>query len=320
MKTTIVTTVLNEEGSIVGLLKSLTSQSKKPDEIIVVDGSSTDTTVPLVKQFIENNPNYDIKVFVKRGNISHGRNFGISKSKNEVVALIDAGCVAHKDWLEKISDPFNDHKVGIVAGFYKMTGSNLVQRVTAPFHGTPLKILDHKSYLPSARSMAVRKSAWEKVGGFSETLHRAGEDTLFNYEIVRHGIVMKRAPDALVDWDTPKTIAQTMKKFYEYAAGDSESGIWWHPAKKFATHNIKVLTIFARYFVLASLLFLSLFSSLFFVFFIFGFVSYTSWSIWKMRLVLDGFDEKLFVPVIQIMSDFYVMAGFLAGLRRRKKA
>jgi glycosyltransferase involved in cell wall biosynthesis len=320
MKTTIVTTVLNEEGSIVRLLQSLVEQTKKPDEIIVVDGNSTDTTVPLVKQFIDNNPGHDIKVLVKRGNISHGRNYGISKSKNEVVALIDAGCVAHKDWLEKITAPFSDQKVGVVAGFYKMTGDNLIQRVTAPFHGTPLSILEHKSYLPSARSMAIRKQAWEVVGGFSETLQRAGEDTLFNYEIVRHGIIMKRAPDALVDWDTPSTIAQTMKKFYEYAAGDAESGIWWHPAKRFATHNIKVLTIFARYFVLFVLLLLSLFSSIFFVFFIFAFVSYTSWSIWKMRMVLDGLPEKLFVPVVQIMSDFYVMAGFLAGLRRRRRA
>ena len=49
--TTLITTVLNEEETIGDFLKSLSSQTKLPDEIIIVDGGSTDKTLSIISNF-----------------------------------------------------------------------------------------------------------------------------------------------------------------------------------------------------------------------------------------------------------------------------
>ena len=49
MKTSFITTVLNEEKTIEGLLESLNNQTLKPDEIVIVDGGSTDRTIAEIK-------------------------------------------------------------------------------------------------------------------------------------------------------------------------------------------------------------------------------------------------------------------------------
>ena len=49
VKATFITTVYNEETSVKEFLDSLFSQSKLPDEIIIVDGGSSDRTVAEIK-------------------------------------------------------------------------------------------------------------------------------------------------------------------------------------------------------------------------------------------------------------------------------
>ena len=51
MNVSICLTLKNEEGSIADLLNSLLNQSKKPDEIIIVDGGSEDTTLDLIRHY-----------------------------------------------------------------------------------------------------------------------------------------------------------------------------------------------------------------------------------------------------------------------------
>ena len=48
MRISFVATVLNEEKTIHSFLKSLGSQSRFPDEIIIVDGGSTDATASVI--------------------------------------------------------------------------------------------------------------------------------------------------------------------------------------------------------------------------------------------------------------------------------
>jgi len=316
MRVSVCLTVLNEEGNISKLLEGLVSQSKKPNEIIVVDGGSKDKTVEIVKHFQKKSQ--FVKLIIEEGSISHGRNTAIELASNEMIAITDAGCVAKPDWLEKLIEPLINGDVGIVAGFYNMADSGPLSRVIGCYLGTPPERFVTENFLPSTRSVAFRKRVWEEVGEFNEKLKGVGEDTEFFYKCVKSGVKIVREKEARVVWEEMGEInlEDFWRKIYRYAKGDVQSKIWWHPSKQFASHNIKAMLVLLRY--LSGIILLTLstkYPSLFWLV-ISGFLLYLFWSIWKWRDVLGNWQERMWIPMVQVFSDTAVIAGFLSGTLR----
>ena len=76
-------------GEFIGrCLRSISSQSFKNYEIIVIDNHSTDNTESIVKSF----SNLPINYFIveNKNNIARSRNFGIKKSKGYIIAFLDS--------------------------------------------------------------------------------------------------------------------------------------------------------------------------------------------------------------------------------------
>ena len=313
MKVSVCITVFNEEANIRKLLESLLEQSKKPDEIFIVDGGSRDRTVQIIKHYQKKDKR--IKLIVEKGSCAHGRNVSIELAKNKIVAITDAGCIAKKDWLEKITYGFKHRRVKLIAGFYDMTHKNNLQKVINVYHGVPPKRFDPLTFIPSARSVAFRKSLWQDVGGFSEKLQKAGEDTLFFYECVKRGVKILRVKEARVVWFESATLSfkDSIMKFYQYALGDAQTKIWWHPSKRMASHNIKISMIFARYIVALALIILSFkYNHLFGILGIFV-VLYLIWPIYKWFDVIKDWKSRILLPFVQIVVDICVMLGFIVG-------
>jgi len=300
MKVSVCITTLNEKKSIDRLLDALFNQTKKLDEIIIVDGGSTDDTVDRINKFKRK-----IKLLVRRNcSIAQGRNLAVRNSKNEIVAMTDAGCVPDKVWLEKITKPFNDKNTQVVAGFYRMTADTGFKKALSVFLGVlPKDFSDN--FLPSTRSIAFRKRVWKNVGGFNEKLKGTAEDTDFNYKLAVNQIQIVREKTAVVEWEIPSGLFSAYKKFFFYAKGDAESGIWWNPAKGLMSHNIKSSFILFRY--LLGFAFLGfclsntpLFPILIFLVFGYFFWAYKKAGVWGI--------------VIQIISDIAVMSGLVSGI------
>src|SRR3972149_7809621 len=133
MKASVCITVFNEEGTIGPLLESLLVQSKKPDEVVIVDGGSRDKTVDIIRHFEKKDRR--IKVLVQKCSRAQGRNIGVEIAKNDIIAVTDAGCIAQKDWLKKITEPLVNSEIDMVAGFYKMTGETPFQKAVSVFLG-----------------------------------------------------------------------------------------------------------------------------------------------------------------------------------------
>lgn len=304
-------TTFNEEGGIGSLLDSLISQTQKPDEIIVVDGGSTDRTIEIINHYQKRFGG--IKLLKEKCTRAKGRNLGIEVSKNEIVAITDAGCVADKDWLKEIIGPFIHKEVDISAGFYKMTGKNQLQKAMGVFLGVmPRNFGIH--FLPSTRSMAFRKSAWEEVGGFPESRENSAEDTDFNYKAVKLGLKYARVKSAVVEWGMPESLSDFFYKIQSYAKWDVQYGIWWHPSQGLASHNIKALSVLLRYLVAISLLFLSLKFAYLFPIMVVLFLIYLVWSFRKVQIAFGDSRIGIYGPVLQITTDFAVMTGFIKGI------
>lgn len=314
MKISVVITVFNEENNVSRLINSLLSQAMRFDEIVIVDGGSKDKTAEIIRHFQKKDKR--IKLLVEKCSRARGRNLGIDIARNEIVALTDAGCLVHKNWLERITEPFANKEVDVVAGFYRMIGKTAFQKALSYFLGVLPSQFD-VNFLPSTRSIAIKKELWLKVGGFPEKLTDTAEDTMFNFKIVQSGANIARVKNATVEWGIPKTLREAFNKMFFYAKGDAKSKIWWHPTKRLSSHNIKVFFILGRYAIGLTGAILAFKNPLLWLILIMGLFLYIFWSFRKVYVEFESFKVGIWGAILQFTSDFAVMSGFLTGIFTR---
>jgi len=153
----LIATVLNEGNTILDLLNSYKRQKLLANEFIIVDAGSNDKTVELIRDFSKKNKNLKIKLFQENGNRSHGRNFAVKKAKGNLIAITDAGCVLHQNWLEKLLVTAKKEKAEVVAGFYKGVAKSRLEEAFLPYF---LVMSDQvkAGFLPATRSMLISKN------------------------------------------------------------------------------------------------------------------------------------------------------------------
>ena len=123
----VVVTVRNEEASILQLLHSFETQSLKPQEVIIVDGGSTDETVKAVESFIDSQSSFKL-IPTDGANRSKGRNLGISAATTDMIACTDAGVVLDERWLENLVKPLMNGDADFVGGVYVQSGESPLQK------------------------------------------------------------------------------------------------------------------------------------------------------------------------------------------------
>ena len=100
MKVTVISTVKDCAGSAPAFLASLAAQTRRPDEVVIVDGGSSDGTAEAF------GASDDVTVLVEPGaNISRGRNVALAAATHDVIAATDADCELDPGWLEAIVAP-----------------------------------------------------------------------------------------------------------------------------------------------------------------------------------------------------------------------
>ncbi|MBU0718412.1 MAG: glycosyltransferase [Planctomycetes bacterium] len=221
----VVMTVKNDPMGCAVTLTSLTMQTRPPDEIIVVDGGSTDDTVRLIRQYAASFPQLRL-IEAPGSNIAAGRNLGVRVAKSEIIATTDSGCRAEPRWLEHLLEPFlNDRRVEFVAGFYRTEPRSLFEEVVglATMRGQ-LDPVCPDTFNPSARSLALTKALWQRAGGWPEWLNYS-EDTLFDHKVRRMNVGWEFAGDAIVHWQPRTTVGSLAKQFYHYATGRGHTRI-----------------------------------------------------------------------------------------------
>ena len=273
MRVTVISTVLNEGEAIRRLLDSLLAQTRRPDEVVIVDGGSRDNTVTVIQEYAARLP---LRVLVEPGaNISRGRNVAIAAATGDVIASVDAGVWLETQWLEKLVAPLESANQRIsestnqrpsrerirhspfadspsaVAGFF-------VPDVRTTFEiamgATVLPTVDEvkpESFLPSSRSVAFTKAAWEAAGGYPEWIDYC-EDLIFDFRLRDVAGPFAWAPDAVAHFRPRGTLKAFFKQYYRYARGDGKADLW---------RKRHIIRYVAYLIILPSLLALSLFHS-----------------------------------------------------------
>lgn len=289
------------------LLGSLFSQSKFPDEIIVVDGGSTDNTVSEISsfKFPASNSKTKIKLIFKKGNRSVGRNEAIKNASSEIIVCSDAGCILDKNWVKNIIKPFDNPKIDVVAGYYKGKAKTIFEKCLIPYVLVMPDKVNGDNFLPATRSMAFKKSIWKKLGGFPEEFSN-NEDYVFAKRLQNINARIAFEKNAIVIWIPRTNLRAAFIMFYRFAKGDAESRIF----------RPKVFLIFLRYIVGISILFLFLIlkSNLIINTLCLIFSAYILWSIIKNYKYVRDVRAVFYLPLIQITSDVAVLMGTIMGI------
>ena len=304
-KASLVCTVLNEEEYIEKLIDSVASQSMLPDEFIIVDGQSKDFTQKLIKSKISQySKKLNIKLLVKKGNRSIGRNEGIRIATNKIILITDSGCILEKNWVKNIIKPFENKSVDIVAGYYRGKFQNIFQKSLIPYVLVMPDKINPKIFLPATRSMALRKKVWEKIKGFDEKLSH-NEDFAFANKVKNADFNIKFEKKAIVYWLPRKNLFQAIRMFFRFSFGDIESGIL----------RTSVVFLFLRYILGIYLLMLIpiIKSRVLNSFILISFLGYITWSIFKNYRYVKNFKAFFYLPLLQFTSDFAVLSGTTIG-------
>ena len=302
MKISVIVTVLNESEMIGVLLLGLLSQTHQPSEVIIVDAGSTDATVQLIKVFQKKHPRFPLKLVVKEGNRSVGRNFGIKLAKNEWIAITDAGCMPHADWLEKLAQAATQDQAEGVAGYYDAAPETAFQAAVVPYMLVMPDRVNPAHFLPATRSMMLKKKAWQVVGGFDESL-TLSEDYDFAHRLEQAQFKFAFAQEAKVAWWPIETIKDFYQTVMGMAQSDARAGIT----------RIKSYLIFCRYliFLFLTIVFFCPHWLLSVAFTVACTGIYSFWAMWKNAQYLDK--NWYYLPALQIVSDFGVMMGTIKG-------
>lgn len=222
----LVATCRNEAASVQAWLDSLLLQSRLPDEVVITDGGSGDSTLDLLQQRASTFPVPLIVLSAPGSNIARGRNLAIERARGPVIACTDLGCELDPDWLRCLVEPFASSTAFVLsAGYYEIIPSNSLNKLAVELFGVRLESVKPQDFLPSSRSVAFLKSLWQQAGGYPEWLSDAGEDTLFDYALKAQPGSWAFVPAARVRWRAPDRPGKLLRTYARYARGDGETGI-----------------------------------------------------------------------------------------------
>lgn len=190
MKISVVIPALNEEKRLPAMLKSVFAQKTRFEyEVIVADGCSEDNTVKIAKRS-------GARVVKERNrSAAWERSAGVKAARGEIIAFADSDSIVPADWVETLGAEFeNDKSVVMVYGFaYLIEESKFMNSLAIAATTIFLSALSALGiHNAPGFNMAVRKSAYEKCGGFNTSL-RTGEDLDLARRVSKFGAV-KFAP------------------------------------------------------------------------------------------------------------------------------
>jgi glycosyltransferase involved in cell wall biosynthesis len=307
----LILTVLNEGDHIRRLLDSLLAQTQPPAEIVVVDGGSRDQTVAILESYADRLP---LRILVEPGaNISAGRNRAIAAAQHDLIAVTDAGVVLEPDWLAHISAPFADASVQVVSGFFVADPQTVFEAALGATVLPRVEEIDPATFLPSSRSLALRRSAWAAVEGYPEWLDYC-EDLIFDLRLKMRGS-FTFAPAAVAHFRPRGSLRAFYRQYYLYARGDGKADLW---RKRHAIRYVTYLLAIPLIGLLGAWL-----HPLWWLAYGVGAVVYLYPAYRRLPGVLrrlprltpfDWLRALLLIPLIRIVGDVAKMHGYPVGL------
>ena len=178
----------NDEKEIEEVIIGILNLDPQPNEIIIVNDGSTDSTLEILNKYKNNITIFNL---TKNMGIGHARNIAIKNSKNNIVATLDSDVVPEKTWLLNIYNSMIKHNSQLCGGllivkYLRNNRYNYWRDVHIMHKFSEKKIPDVQSFITGS-NMILNKNAWNKVNGYDEQYLTNGEDIHFCIKLRNNG-------------------------------------------------------------------------------------------------------------------------------------
>ena len=218
----VVVPVYNRPDEMGELLESLSRQTLKVFDLIVVEDGSAISSEEVVKHYSNT---VELDYFYKK-NTGPGdsRNFGMSKAKGDYIVFFDSDCVIPEDYFEKLDKSLSQNPLDAWGGpddahpSFSNTQKAINHVMTSFF--TTGGIRGRKKsvgkFQPRSFNMGLKKEVYQEVGGFCE-IH-PGEDPDLSFRIMKAGYTTGLISEAKVYHKRRIDFGKFVKQVYKFGA------------------------------------------------------------------------------------------------------
>jgi GT2 family glycosyltransferase len=172
------------------------------ETIVVDDGSSDDTA-----DFVAKNFPWARLLRLAPSGLSAARNAGAAIAQHDLFAFTDDDCEPDEEWITRLRRAFQNEAYAAIGGpNLPPPPRTWEEAVVCAAPGAPSHVMlgdEEAEHLPGC-NLAVRKSAFDAIGGFDSRFQTAGDDVDFCWRLREAGFRLGFAPGAFVwHWRRP---------------------------------------------------------------------------------------------------------------------
>jgi glycosyltransferase involved in cell wall biosynthesis len=160
----VVIPALNEERHVGALLSDIARQTRKADEVIIVDAGSEDGTVSVVQRFP------GVVLLAGSPPVAVGRNLGGQRAYGDVLVFLDADVRLPEDFFEGFLEGFERRRLEVACPSYVPGGSTRVIRGIHGFFNLLFRATQRLMPSGAGHCIAVRGEVFREGRGFDPTL------------------------------------------------------------------------------------------------------------------------------------------------------
>lgn len=299
--------VYNRPDEVDELLDSLTRQSYKEFEVLVIEDGSSIPCQAVTEKYAGT---LDIHYFVKpNSGPGQTRNYGAERSKGDYLIILDSDCIIPEGYFEAIekelaaspADAFGgpDRAHASFSDMQKAINYAMTSFFTTGGIRGGKKKMD--KFYPRSFNMGVKREVYRTLGGFSKM--RFGEDIDFSIRIFKGGYACRLFPDAWV-YHKRRT---DLKKFFKQV---HNSGIARINLYKKYPESLKLVHLLPAAFTVG--VFLLLAGSVFCLF------ALTPLLLFCLLIFIDSSlqNKSMKIGLISIAASFIQLIGYGTGFLR----
>ncbi|WP_128544278.1 glycosyltransferase [Larkinella soli] len=203
MRYSVIIPVYNRPDELRELLDSLSRQTRKPDEILVIEDGSVERAESVVAAFRET---FDIRYFFKP-NSGQGftRNYGFERASGDYFVIFDSDALVPPHYFEAVDRQLKTAWLDAYGGpdaahpDFTPIQKAISYSMTSPFTTGGIRGSKKNlggNYHPRSFNMGLSRSVYETIGGYR--ISRMGEDIEFAIRIIDHGFKTGLIPEAFI--------------------------------------------------------------------------------------------------------------------------